>query len=114
LFIKNPVSYRTDPGAFGGNFGIMGDYYDRGFSVTDDFRKMVQDRVAMAPVKLAGRFVRQDDLGLVDQGPGHCHPLALTPGKAIGRVVNAMPQVDAFQGDGNTFRPVVPVNSGID
>jgi hypothetical protein len=113
LFIQNTVSYRADPGTSGGNFGIMRDHNNRSLSVTDDFRKMVQDRVAMAPVELAGRFVRQDDLGLVDQGSGYCHPLALTTGKAIGRVVDAMPQVDSFQGDGNTLRPVLPVNSGI-
>src|SRR5450756_2815768 len=65
LFIKNAVSYRTDPGTSGCNFGIMRDYYDSSLTVTDDFGKMVQDRVAMAPVELAGRFVRQDDLGLV-------------------------------------------------
>ena len=92
----------------------MRDYYDSSLTIADDFRKMVQDRVAMAPVELAGRFVRQNDLGLIDQGPGHCHPLALTPGKAIGGVVNAVSQVNAFQGDGNTLRSVPPVNSGID
>ena len=112
--MKSAVSYRADPGTSGGNFGIMRDHDNRSLSVTDDFRKMVQDRVAMAPVELAGRFVRQNDLGLVDQGPCHCHPLSLTPGKAIGRVVHAVPQVDAFQGDGNTLRPVLPVNASID
>ena len=60
--------------------------YDGSLTVADDFRKMVHDQVAMAPVELAGGFVRQDDQGLIDQGPGHRHPLPLPSGKMIGGV----------------------------
>ena len=61
----------------------MRHYYDGSLTVTDDFRKVVQDLVPMAPVKLAGGFVRQDDLGLVDQSPGHCHPWRSPPERRL-------------------------------
>jgi hypothetical protein len=62
----------------------MGDYHHGGLPITDDLSKMVHNKMPMASVKLTGWFVRQDDLGLVDQGPGHCHPLAFSSRKTIG------------------------------
>ena len=59
---------------------------------SEHFPEMVHDLVAVTPVQLPGRFVRQDDLRLVDQGPGHRHPLAFASGKAVGGMVEPVSQ----------------------
>ena len=92
----------------------MRNNHDGGLTVPNDFAKMFHNQVAVTPIKLTGRFVCQDDLGLVDQGPGYRHPLTLTPGKAIGRVVDAVLQIDPLQGGDNTIRSIPSLNTGID
>jgi hypothetical protein len=54
-------------------------HYGR-LAVADDLDKVVHNLVAVAPVQLAGGFIRQDDLRLVDQGARYCHPLTLAAG----------------------------------
>ena len=66
---------------------IMGHHYQSGLAATGNQLKMVHNEVAMFAVKLAGRFVRQDHQGLINQGPGHRHPLSLSPRQPVGGMV---------------------------
>ncbi len=80
LLIEDAVSDGADPSASGRHFGVVGHHYDGRLAVTDDLGKMIHDLVTVFSVQLAGGFIRQDDLRLVDQGACHCHPLALAAG----------------------------------
>ena len=49
-------------------------------------------------VQRAGRFVGEDDVGVVDDGAGDCDPLHLTAGHFRGLFLKLVAEADALQG----------------
>ena len=65
-------------------------------------------------IEITGRFIRQDQLGVVDHCPCYRHTLLLSAGKLLGIVVSAMHDLHFIQ---HCFHPYLPVgrfNAGID
>jgi hypothetical protein len=61
--------------------------------------KQANDLVSRVLVEVAGRFVGQQDLGLLDQGAGDGDPLLLAAGQLAGDVPQPVPEADGLQGD---------------
>ena len=47
------------------------------------FFEDIEDLILVGIIQIAGRFVRQQDLGVVHQGPGQGHTLLFTTGKTL-------------------------------
>ena len=58
------------------NVGIMGDD-QQGGALPMQLRKEVDNDVFVCLVEVSGRFVGQDDGGVVDEGTSHAHALLL-------------------------------------
>ncbi len=56
-----------------------------------------EDLDAGGGVELAGRFVGQQQLGVVDQRPGQRHPLLLAAGELVGAEMEAVAEPDLGQ-----------------
>ncbi len=60
-------------------------------------------------VQRACRFIRQENIRVVDQGPGNGHPLHLTAGHLVGHLLHLVSQPHLFQG---RFCPLPPLGLG--
>jgi len=56
-----------------------------------------QDLARGPAVEVAGGLVGQDQQGVVDQGSGQRHPLALAPGQPVGQVVAAIRDIQPLE-----------------
>ena len=82
--------------------GVLGDvvlvgHQDDGVAFGVQTIEQRHDLVAGLGVEIAGRFVGEDDGGLVDQSAGDGHALALSAGEFVGLVVHAVGQADRSQ-----------------
>lgn len=63
--------------------------------------QQINDFSGILGIQIAGRLVRQNDTGLIDQRPSNGHPLLLTAGKLRGQMSFALVQIqnanDFFQ-----------------
>ncbi len=75
----------------------MGDHHDRHSQRLVELADEIHDLGAGAAVEIAGGFVRQQKLRLIDQSAGQCRPLLLAAGKFTGPVGHARAQTDSFQ-----------------
>jgi len=77
-----------------GNGGIVGDHHD-GQAVLVLIGEQVEDLPARGLVQVAGRLVGKQHAGLVHESPGDGDPLALTPRKLTGTMMQAVIETDA-------------------
>ena len=73
---------------------VMADENQRCVVAHDLFKQQCHKRVAVSGVQCRGRFIRKQQLGLVDQCPGNGHPLLLADaqlcsGLTVQRVVDS-------------------------
>ena len=76
--------------------------------------KNAHDLLACATVEVSGGFVRQDDGGVVGQGPSDGHTLALAAGKLIGLVRHTVSQPDSFEQVRGPLTPPSAPLAGVD
>ena len=76
--------------------GVVGDHDDE--PVLGDLLQDFHDLDAGLAVQGAGGLVRQDDVRVVDQGPGDGHPLHLAAGHLAGLLFQLVPQPHPLQG----------------
>jgi hypothetical protein len=62
---------------------IMGDvifvgYHDYGISFLVEVVEKLHDTIRSLGIQVTGRFIRQDDTWVIDQGTGDGYPLSLT------------------------------------
>ena len=82
---------------------VVGDD-DDGHALGVELLEQVQHRGAGFLIQGAGGFVRQHDLGTVDQGPGDGHPLLLAAGQLGGQKIQPVSQPHPLQGSGSLSR----------
>ena len=56
-----------------------------------EFPEEFQDFFTGLGVEVAGGLIREQDGGIIDEGPGNGHPLLLSAGELRGFVVQAIP-----------------------
>ena len=79
-----------------GDASIVGDHHD-GQTPEVLFRQQIEDLGSGMLVEVAGRFVGEKDLRIVDEGPGDGHPLAFAAGKLAGAVVQPVSEAERLQ-----------------
>ena len=77
---QHAVAQPHDAVGAGGDVGLVRDHDDRSAGAVERFQQ-VHDLVAGGRVEVAGRLVGEDDVGIVDQGPGDGDALLLPAGK---------------------------------
>ena len=86
-----------DPGGvFLRQLRVVGDHDHQ--TVPGHFFQQIHDLDTGLGVQSAGGFVRQQDIRVVDQGPGDCHTLHLSAGHLVGLFVDLVAQTHRFQG----------------
>ena len=70
----------------GGQFFIMGHDDEGLLELVPQFEEELMQFAGVVGVEVAGGLVGEDDLGFVDEGAGHGHPLLLAP-RQLGRLV---------------------------
>ena len=90
-----------------GQFRIMGDHDHQ--TVFGHFLEQLHDLHTGLAVQRAGGLIRQDDVRVVDQGPGDGYPLHLTAGKLVGLFVCLVAQSHLFQ---SLFGALFPLGFG--
>ena len=63
-----------------------------GLSFLIQFDKNIHNLETCLAVEIAGGFIAEQNLRVIDQCPGNCDPLLLTPGKLIGAVSSSSPR----------------------
>ena len=74
--------------------GIVGDKDDSDAVGAVELLEHLQEFLAGARVKVAGRLIGKEHLWVVDKRPGDSHPLLLAAGKLRRVVINAVCQTD--------------------
>ena len=69
---------------------IMGHHHEGSTEFGIQFAHQGVDAGRALVIQVAGGLIGQHQPGLVDQGPGDGHPLALTPGQLAGPVFQTM------------------------
>ncbi len=75
----------------------MGHQHQGGLLFSVQFNQQIENRRAIFRVKIAGRFIGEEDAGLVDQRPADRHPLLLAARKLVGKIALARPQAHTGQ-----------------
>ena len=75
----------------------MGDDHE-GRAVLVELVEQVEDDLLVGFVQVAGGFVGQQQLGVVDEGAGHAHALLLAAGELAGQVRGPVGEADAVKG----------------
>src|SRR4051794_755562 len=88
------VGEDDDPVGVAGGSEVVGDHHDGLAELPHRAAHEGEDLGPAAAVEVAGRLVGEDDLGLADQGPGHGHPLLLTPRQLARTVLQPAAQTD--------------------
>ena len=81
---------------------LVGDHQHRDARLADFFQQL-HHLQAQLGVDVAGGLVCDDQLGRVDQRPGHRHPLLFAARQIVGVAVGLVPQVDQLQHIGHTL-----------
>lgn len=92
-------------GVFGG-MGFVSDQYD-GVAFFVQVLEYLHDLYTRFGVQIAGRFVGEDDRGIVDEGAGDGYALLFSAGYLIGVIVQSMAESDRLQ---DSFRLFVVVD----
>ena len=82
-----------------GDVGIVGDHED-GMASAVELAEQADDDFLVGLVEIAGGLVGQNELGLIDQRTSDGDALLLSTRELRGKVREAMPQTDAFEGVG--------------
>ena len=85
---NQPVAHHDIALRIGGNVLFVRDHNDRDSALVE-LLKNCHDLDAGAAVEIASRFVGEQYLGLVDQGPRDSHSLLLPSGKLAGMMILA-------------------------
>ncbi len=75
---------------------IVGDH-DDGPSLSMKFAQLAQNDFFIQRVEVAGRFICQDNRGIVYQRPGNAHALLFSAGKLRWQMVGAILQSNTLQ-----------------
>src|SRR5690606_23244705 len=78
IFMNHSVITFNDSGRKGADDMIVMSCHDYGSSRTTDFFQQQNDSFRSSRVKITGRFVGQDNFGIVQQGTGYNHSLLFT------------------------------------
>ena len=87
----------------GGDVVFVGHHDDRLASLVES-PQQGHDLVGRHGIQVAGRLVGQDDVRVVDQGPGDGHPLAFPAGELGRPMVHAPGEPGQFQHPGGLFQ----------
>ncbi len=107
------VAQAHDAVSVHGNVLLVG-YHDNGVAPGIQGLEQLHNFVAGAGVEGAGGFVGQNDAGVVNQGAGNGHALALAAAQLVGLVQGAVGEPDAAQGLAGQFVPLAFAVAGID
>ena len=80
-----------------GNERVVGDDHE-GRAVLVELVEQAEDDLLVGFVQVAGGFVGQQQLGVVDEGAGHAHALLLAAGELARQVGGAVGEADAVEG----------------
>ena len=78
----------------GGNRLTVGDEEDGSFFFASEAGDEFDDGVTGGGVEIAGRFIGEQDRGLVDEGAGDGGALKLSAGELVGAMVGAIGEMD--------------------
>ena len=98
-------------GSLGGE-GVVRDHHDRFLEFSVELFHEVEDLTGGHAVEVAGRLVRDQQIGVGDEGRGDRHSLLLAAGELAGIVVLAPVQADDSQGGHDVFAPPAPGEMG--
>ena len=93
----HPIGNPDDPFGGSGDVGVMSDQNNGHAFLFVELPEEFQDFFTGLGVEVAGGLIREQDGGIIDEGPGNGHPLLLPAGELRGFVVQALPQADALQ-----------------
>ena len=103
-----PVLQADDPGGvLLGQLRVVGDHDDQ--PVLCHLLEQLHDLHGGLAVQRAGGLVGQQDVRVVDEGPGDGHPLHLAAGHLVGLFVHLVAQPDLFQ---RFLRPAAALRPG--
>ena len=91
------ISKGDEPRGVLGDVGLVCDQEHRDAALRIQPLEDLHDLDARARVEVAGRLVRQDDGGFVDQRPRDRHALLLAAGQLVGKVVGAVAEADGLE-----------------
>ena len=89
---------------------VMGDHNHQ--LVPGDLPQDVHHLQAGFAVQRAGRFIRQQDIRVVHQCPGNCHPLHLAAAHLVGAFLQLVSQSDPLQHFRRAPPPFLPAHAG--
>ena len=78
------------------------------------FTKQIQHLLGGPGIEGAGGFIGQQQAGLVDDRPGHGHPLLLAARELVGLVVEPLGQTNPLQGCDRPLAPLLGRDAGVD
>ena len=97
-------------GVLGRQLRVVGHHDDQ--PILGDLLEQVHDLDRSLAVQSAGGLVGQEDLRVVDQGPGNGHPLHLAAGELVGLFVGLIAQPYLLQGCLGPAAPLLPGYAG--
>jgi len=97
------VEHPHDPVRVAGDVVLVGDNDDR-LTRFVELHQQLHDLVRGPRVEVPGGLVSEHDGRVVDQRPGHRHPLALAARELVGTMIPAVPEADALE---RIHRPLV-------
>ncbi len=107
------VAELDDPIGVAGNLAVMGNE-NNGMAIIMQFFEDLHDLLAAGPVEGSGRFVGEDDVAAVHQGPGDGNPLLLPAGQLAGPMVEPVGHPQPPQQQRGMGPPTALVDTGID
>jgi hypothetical protein len=100
LLLDASVDDVEDAVAGAGEIGVVGDD-DEGFAAfVGEIEEEGHDFGAVFGIEVAGGFVGEEDIGIVDKGAGDGGALLFAPGEFGGEMVKAVAEADFFEGLG--------------
>ena len=88
-----------------GDVGVVGDH-DGGLALAVEFGEEVEDPVAGLPIEVAGRFVGEEEVGLVNQGAGDGDALPFAAAEFAGAVFEAFAEAESLEESGGALADV--------
>jgi hypothetical protein len=88
--MENAIGQEIGAMAAFSNFRVVRNDNDGIFTLGNKFLKMLQNQSTIGAVQMAGGFIRENNTGAINQGPGNGNPLLFAPGKTIGAMVDAV------------------------
>ena len=97
------VFHLVDPVAGFGHLGVVGDE-EEGFALAvDEVGEEAEDAVGVGGVEVAGRFVGQEDAGVVGQGAGNGDALLFAAGEVLAVAADLVAKADHLQEHGGAL-----------